>query len=39
MNFFCILVCIGVLALAGGLGVFLGWLEKKVREERDAETL
>ena len=28
------LVCIGALTLSGLCGVFLGWLEKKVEEER-----
>lgn len=35
MNFWCVLAAIGLLALAGAGGVFLGWLEKKVMEEME----
>lgn len=33
VNFFAILAAVGLLALAGGCGVALGWLEKKAMEE------
>ena len=33
MNIFSIFAAVGMLALAGAGGVFLGWLEKKAMEE------
>lgn len=37
MNFACVLAAIGLLALAGAGGVFLGWIEKKAWQEREKE--
>lgn len=37
MNFFSILAAVGLLALAGLCGVFLGWLEKKAMEEKEGK--
>ena len=33
MNFACAFAAIGLLAIAGVLGVLFGWLEKKANEE------
>ena len=35
MNFFCILAAVGLLAIAGGCGVFIGWMEKHFTEDND----
>ena len=35
MNFFSILSCIGMLAVAGACGVFLGWMGKHFMEDND----
>ena len=32
MNFFSILAAVGMIAIAGGCGVLLGWIEKKAWE-------
>jgi hypothetical protein len=39
MNFFSIVACIGMLSLACLCGVVLGWLEKKVMEEKNDKRL
>lgn len=33
MGFLGVMACIGLLLLAGGCGLFLGWLEKKYMKE------
>ena len=38
MNFFCVLACVGLIAIAGACGVLLGILEQKIMEDdRDGE--
>lgn len=33
MNFFSLLVCLGLIAIAVACGAFLAWLEEKAEEE------